>query len=299
VTEQGVSRAQIRLALLVGGIAVASILYRVVYLGGMDQTAALFVGLPGVLAVVVALTPRAGSATGMAIKATTILLLIAGPLYGEGFVCILFISPLFYLVAVLVGGTIDAVRRWRSGRASRTYAFVLLPVLLASLSLEGTTSWTTLARSQSVTATRVVAGTPRDVERSLAGTPRFDRPLPRLLRLGFPRPVAAEGSGLRVGDVRSVVFESRMGKAEVVFAIAERRPGFVRFRAVADRTPIARWLGWRDAIVRWRAVGAGRTEVRWTVRFTRELDPAWYFGPWERYGARTAAAYLIDTLATP
>jgi hypothetical protein len=295
---QRVSRAQIRLAALVAGIAAASIVYRVVYLGGVDQTAALFVGLPGALAVVVALTPRAGSATGMAIKATTILLLVAGPLYGEGFVCILFISPLFYLVAVLVGGAIDAVRRWRSER-SRTYAFMLLPVLLASLSLEGTTSWTTFARSQSVTATRVVAGTPRDVERSLAGTPRFDRRLPRLLRLGFPRPVAAEGSGLRVGDTRSVLFESRMGKAEVVFAVAQRGHGFVRFRAVMDRTPIARWLGWRDAIVRWRAVGGGRTEVRWTLRFTRELDPAWYFGPWERYGARTAAGYLIDALATP
>jgi hypothetical protein len=29
------------------------------------------------------------------------------------------------------------------------------------------------------------------------------------------------------------------------------------------------------------------------------LDPAWYFAPLERYGARLAAGYLVETLATP
>jgi hypothetical protein len=298
VAEERVSRAQIRLALLVGGVAAATIVDRVVYLGGIDQTAALFVGLPGVLAVVVALTPRAGSATGMAVKAMTILLLVAGPLYGEGFVCVLFVSPLFYLVAVVVGGSIDAIRHWRGKRAS-SYSLVLLPTLLVLFSLEGTTGPATFARDQTVSATRVVAGTPRDVEATLAATPSFDDPLPRLLRLGFPRPVDADGAGLRAGDTRTVLFQSRMGRAEVVFVVAARQPGFVRFRAVADRTPVARWLGWRAAEVRWRSVGPERTEVRWTLHFTRELSPAWYFGPWERYGARTAAAYLIDELATP
>jgi hypothetical protein len=39
--------------------------------------------------------------------------------------------------------------------------------------------------------------------------------------------------------------------------------------------------------------------VTWTLRYRRRLDPAWYFVPLERYGARLAAGYLIETLATP
>ena len=39
--------------------------------------------------------------------------------------------------------------------------------------------------------------------------------------------------------------------------------------------------------------------MRWTLRYRRLLDPAWYFGPWERYAVRLAAGYLIDTVATP
>jgi hypothetical protein len=299
VAEERVSRAQIRLAVLVAAVAAAMTLYRLVYLGGFDQTAALFVGLPSVLAVVVALTPRAGSATGMALKATTILLLLSGPVLQEGFVCILFAAPLFYVVAILIGTTVDVFRQWRRGRGARTYSLVVLPVLLGLASLEGVTGSTTFSRGQEVTASRVVPAPPGAVAHAMAAAPRFDAPLPRLLRLGFPRPVAAAGAGLAVGDSRAIVFESRMGRREVVFVVAERRRGFVRFRALGDRTPIARWLGWREAVVRWRAVARGRTRVTWTLRFTRELDPAWYFGPWERYGARTAAAYLIDALATP
>jgi len=39
--------------------------------------------------------------------------------------------------------------------------------------------------------------------------------------------------------------------------------------------------------------------VTWTLDYERGLDPAWYFGPWERYATRLAAGYLIDAVATP
>ena len=48
------------------------------------------------------------------------------------------------------------------------------------------------------------------------------------------------------------------------------------------------------------AMSAGRgSRVSWSLRYRRELDPAWYFGPWERYGVGLAAGYLIDNLAAP
>ena len=56
---------------------------------------------------------------------------------------------------------------------------------------------------------------------------------------------------------------------------------------------------WQDVEVRWDAAGAGRTQVMWTIHYRRGLDPAWYFGPLERYAVGFAAQYLIDAVATP
>ena len=38
-----------------------------------------------------------------------------------------------------------------------------------------------------------------------------------------------------------------------------------------------------SAEVEWHETGDAQTRVRWTLRYRRSLDPAWYFGPWERY----------------
>ena len=71
------------------------------------------------------------------------------------------------------------------------------------------------------------------------------------------------------------------------------------FRPSHDDSYITHWLSWRDIDVEWREIAPGQTEVSWTLRYRRRLDPAWYFAPLERYAAGLAAGYLIDTLATP
>ena len=60
-----------------------------------DQTGAFFVGLPAILAITVALSPRAKTLTGTTFKAVTFGLLLSGVLVGEGFVCIVMAAPLF------------------------------------------------------------------------------------------------------------------------------------------------------------------------------------------------------------
>ena len=68
------------------------------------------------------------------------------------------------------------------------------------------------------------------------------------------------------------------------------------FRKLADDSPIAHWLDWQEADVGWEETTPRRTRVTWTLRYTRRLDPAWYFGPWERYAVGLTAGYLTDTL---
>jgi len=194
-SQEGVSvanRARIAVAALVGAVALASLAYQGLVAHGLQQTAALFVGLPALLAIVVifSVTPR--TATGVACKAVTVGLLVSILFLGEGILCVVMSAPLFYAIAVAIASSVD-----------------------------------------------------------------------------------------------------------LILELEEARAGLVRWRAVSDSSHVTHFLTWREVIVQWEPVDAHTTKVTWTLRYRRGLDPSWYFGPMERYAARLAAGYLIDSVATP
>ena len=67
-----ISASQWGLAGLIIALAVGMTSYEFLAKGGLSQTAALFVGLPALIAVTLALTPGAKSVTGMILKGLTI-----------------------------------------------------------------------------------------------------------------------------------------------------------------------------------------------------------------------------------
>lgn len=73
----------------------------------------------------------------------------------------------------------------------------------------------------------------------------------------------------------------------------------VRFETVSDESKLTQWLRWESSDVAWVPIDSGRTLVTWKVTFSRQLDPAWYFVPWERVTVREAARYLIMANAEP
>jgi hypothetical protein len=288
-----ITGAQWTLAGIIIALTVGGALYRLLVLEKLEQTASLFIALPGVIAVALALTPKAKSALGITMKGMTIALLMSGPILGEGFICVLMSAPLFYLVGGLVAISIDLARKHARGRTG--LLVVLLPMLAG---LEGTSPRFTFDTHETVTSSRIVAMTPPEVEQALARTPRFTGQLPAFLCLKFPRPVGAEGSGLQPGDRRRVHFGGGEGKpGDLVVRVEGRTASSVRFAAVSDTSHIAHWLTWRQSTVAWRPVDAEHTEVRCTLVYDRALHPAWYFGPWERYATGLAGGYMIDSLA--
>jgi hypothetical protein len=66
-------------------------MYRLIVLGRLEQTAVLFVGIPTVLAILLAVVPKAKTVKGGITKGLTLFLLLSGPLLGEGFICILMV----------------------------------------------------------------------------------------------------------------------------------------------------------------------------------------------------------------
>jgi len=293
--RRGITRQQWTLVTIILALAIAGTLYRVFVVHKLEQTAALFIGLPAVLAIILTLAPAAKSATGLIMKTTTIALLMSGPILGEGFICIIMAAPLFYLVGAVVGLVVD--RRRRKEKSLSLHAMVLLPLLLASL--EGTTPKLTFPTREEITVRKIVSGSPADVERALAQRPVYDETLPPFLRMKFPLPTSASGGGLSVGAERRIHFAGGEGKpGDLTMRVTQRDASSVTFTAQSDTSHIAHWLTWRTSHVAWRAAGPARTEVTWTIVYDRELDPAWYFAPWERYATRLAAEYLIDNVAT-
>ena len=297
--------AKIAVTAIVVAVAAASLWYRLVVAGGLQQTAALFVGIPTLVAVVVVfgVTPR--TSVGVACKAVTIGLLVSLLFLGEGILCIAMSAPLFYGVAVAIAGLFDRMRT-TPRRPQRIY-YCMAALAVVPLSLEGVTDLTSIGRSEQVSETRVLDVPSHAVARAVLEPPRFDRVLPLYLRMGFPRPESTRIEQeqekarwvirFRGGEMRLDGIEPRAG--DLVVELEELRPGFARWRAISDGSHMTHFLQWRGVDVAWEAVGETKTKVTWTVRYRRGLDPAWYFGPWERYAARLAAGYLIDAVATP
>lgn len=286
----------------IAALVVASIAYRVLIFRQLQHTSLVFIGIPALLALALTgVQPK--TSVGTVNKTIAIALCLSGILFGEGFVCILMASPLFFLVGTIVGrlrATPDeerSVAAKRSIGAERWSHYGI--ALLAPLCLEGVVPKFEMARSESVSVTRVVAATPAEVRDALSSGMRFDRQLPRFLQLGFPKPGRVSGQGLAVGDRRTIEFLHGHHPGTLVLEVRAATPNGVEFAAVSDDSYITHWLSWRSAEVSWQDTGDGRTLVTWTLRYRRRLDPALYFKPLERYGASLAAGYLIETVATP
>jgi hypothetical protein len=296
--------ARIALAVVVVAVAAGSILFRWLVWQNLQQTAALFVGIPALLALVVVFTVSPRSAIGVACKTVTIGLLVSLVFLGEGILCIALSAPLFYAIAIAIALVIKLARR--EGKPPVLYSCILV-LIVVPMSLEGVTDFTTIDREEVVTVSKVLESSPAAVERALFESPRFDRTIPFLLRAGFPNPVSSS-IDRTAGDARWVIRfrggETRLNGMEpspgdLILKLEEARPGAVRWRAVSDSSHMTHFLDWREANVQWEAVDAGKTRITWTLKYRRGLDPAWYFGPMERYAVRLAAGYLIDAVATP
>ena len=293
--RQPINNAQKTVALLIAAFFIGAVLYKLILHESLGQTAAMFIGIPAVLAIALALSPRPQSAKGSILRGIALFLLVIAPLLGEGYLCIIIASPLFFLVGLIVGALIDSDRASR-GTTLSCIAFVLLP-----FTLEGVVPQLTHNRAQSVTVTQVVSAPVEQVEAAIAHTPDITTPLPRFLRIGFPRPLETRGGGFAVNDTRTIHFAGAEGDppGDLVMRVAASRPGYLRLVTVSDSSKLTQWLRWQSSDVTWTPIDATHTRVSCQISFDRQLDPFWYFAPWEQFAVRQTAKYLIAANATP
>ncbi|OZD01006.1 hypothetical protein CH275_19760 [Rhodococcus sp. 06-235-1A] len=300
------------LAAIVLAFAAAVIVRKILQETGQDQTAAFYIGIPAVLAIVVVLSAPWGKVVGTTVKVVTVCLLLSMIVLGEGFICVIFAAPLFYAVAILVAVVVGYVRKQAGGG---TLQVAVLPVLLLVMASEGVLPATTFPSDSTVSATRVFDASSADVARAVGSPMRFHDVQPSgILSWGFPEPMhdrleGGEVEGSAVGDRRVIEFAGAHHRpallsthhwgeqsSELTLEVVEQTPTSVRLRMVSDTTPLATWLTWKSIEIGWAEQGSGRTAVTWTLNYDRELAPAWYFGPIENVVAERAAGYLLDSL---
>ena len=298
LNRQSIQPAQWAAIMLAIASAAGTVLYYWIRHLSLGHTAAMFIGIPMVLAILLACTPKQQTVTGGILKGITLGLLIVAPILREGFVCILFASPLFYIVGIIIGLAADRATK-------RPTSLFCTSLVLLPMCLEGVFPATTWNRSQSVTVTTVVRGSSAAVEHALAQSPNVRQTLPAYLAIGFPRPLQAFGEGLFIGATRTIHFSGAEAAPEgdLVMRVTDHRTeyggGYVRYQAVSDASKLTQWLHWDSSEVSWQPIDQDHTRVTWCIHFERELDPAWYFIPWERAAVHEAARFLIQANATP
>jgi hypothetical protein len=273
-------------------LAIASVLYRILVLGHVEQTSLMFIGLPTALALMLAFLPRAKSATGTIMRGITMFLLALGILLIEGFICILMAAPFFYSIGIIVGIFVDKARAQREWE--KRFRLVMLPAL-ALMSLEGVTGILSFPREESVTVVHEVNLSPTEARELLAKGPNFDvDALPAFLKLGFPMPKSIAGNGLNMGDQWRIHFAGGEGKpGDLLAEVTSSTEEHIIVSCISDTSHIAHWLDWHAAEWKLEAVGEG-TRITLTMHYSRLLDPAWYFKPIERYGVEKAGEYFLQ-----
>ena len=112
-------------------LVAASYAFRVLGDFGLEHTSLVFIGIPALLAWIVASSAPPKTAFGSVMRTTTLALLISWIFLGEAFVCVLFAAPIFYLVGFFIALTKERLE----GRGPTRF---VPAILLIPLALEGT-----------------------------------------------------------------------------------------------------------------------------------------------------------------
>ena len=253
-----------------------------------EQTALLFVGLPALISLLmVRFTSKPQSSPYKSVFwVLTMFLLLACVAFGEGTICIVMAAPLFYAVA---GAVVGVMQYLKNRDKYYLNSIIIIPLLI--LMAEGV-PFKKVQESTNVSVEQIVDGNISLEKMNLQ--PDFIPNLPGILKIGFPKPIAVEGTGIEVGDARIIQFESSTkGVGKLHLRIKEKTEQRLVFEVVSDSSHIDQWIAWEEISIALEPMEDGKTKVEWSTKFRNKLSPRWYFEPIERLTVSVSSNYLI------
>jgi len=142
-----------------------------------------------------------------------------------------------------------------------------------------------------VVTKRSIAAAPADVWDALMFYEEVDAEPPLLLRLGLPRPVRAEGSMRRAGDVKVCIYEHGELHKRITRVEPHHR---IDFEVTHQQIGFERSVSLRSGAFTLTPAANGRTHMALSTGYTPHLAPRFVWGPIERLAVRTLHNHVVD-----
>lgn len=255
----------------------------------IEQTAILFVGIPSLITLLLikySKTPK--SAYGVVFLTLTLFLLFSSILLGEGLVCIIFMAPIFYAVA----GLIVFIKEYlKKKNKSKLNSFVLIPILFLFSQGHKINSTPEVNTIKTMAKINTLSNL-----KNMNTAPNFLENFPIFFKIGFPKPLNIEGTGINVGDYRKIKFKSNTrGIGTLHLEIISKQENSITFVVINDDTHINHWLTFKEVTITIENDEDNTSTVSWITKFTCDLGPNWYFNPIEKYGVKVMNQHLINS----
>lgn len=265
---------------------------------GLGNSALLYIGVPTFIALAFT-TTTSKSILGATLKSITFVILISAPILQEGFICMIMAAPILYITGALVAWPIDHYRKNKTN-STKLNSFII-PTLFVLMSMEGVMDETSFNRINTIEHTEVIDASASQIKDRIASSRKI-KPSNSLFGKLFPQPDKINAEGISIGDkhwtdisyLKWIYWNEKRGKT--LFEVTENRDNFLRFQPISDKSYLSSYLTWKDSSVSLQAVSAKQTKVTWRISFQRDIDPAWYAQPLQRYAVSLVAKQMVESL---
>jgi hypothetical protein len=236
------------------------------------------------------LKPSIGATCLNSICMTLLGLLGGAFFFQEGIICLIILSPLFF-VAVLTGALLGRIL-FRS-YPDRLHV-TILPVLFVAVISEPLTS---AENQRVVTDTILVHAPPAQVWRHLTSFPPItSSPRFWLFRLGLPYPIATSSSGDFVNASRECVFsDNAIFREKVVEFTAGHKLTFDIVESPQDPELVGHLTAHRGQFVL-KGNADGTTILEGSTWYTLHVRPLWYFDLWTHHVFRSVHIRVMEDI---
>lgn len=238
---------------------------------------------------------------GRHLLATIVVMLASSALLFEGFLCVLMAAPIYIFFALLA--ILSTPNKADPDRFKKTDVFraSIVPLIVMVISIEGLTDTTSFPREEIITRTQTLPLTPEQIHANFARPVHLDEGRSAFLSL-FPLPDRVDAPSFAQGETHKAYFTYRrwgftnVHRGETHLLMKTVEPFLIETEVTQDTSYFSHYLTVHGTRIQMVPQAEGTTEVSLTIRYRRELDPAWYFGPMQRRAISESADYLLANI---
>ena len=283
-------------------IGVASLAIRQLYDRNFIDNAFLYVAIPFIISFLLFHFARKGNrGFGGHVLDATIIMLASSAFLFEGFICVLFFYPIYILfVSISYASSSASEKRKENGEGSHLKSS-FVPLIVAVMALEGTAPSTSFERKNTVTRSFIIDADVKTIQNNMAEPFELPKERPWFISV-FPIPVATRAGSLEQGDIHEMDFVykrwffTNIKSGQIALRIDTVNDQRIETTLIKNTSYLSTYLNIKGSEIDFIPLKDGRTRVDLTMRYERLLDPAWYFGPLQKYASIQMCDYFVENV---